>query len=817
MGPTVVNSSAFYTDFTTGAVPSGGTFSRASTAWANDNTGALQSYGNNVSRVGYNFSTLASLGMLIEEARTNKIRNSTMQGASVGVLPTNWSANNIGMAVSVVATGTSNGMQYVDVQVSGTPSSSPQILYLETITGIACAQNDVFTGSLAMALVGGSTANVNSITMRNAEYNASSTYLSDSAVSSDLRSQLTASLKRIKSDVTYVIKNATAAYARPYIGLSVTASQPVNITLRIAAPQFETGATMTSIIPTSGSVVTRAEESLTIANPAWLTATGSMKVVFQTESQPALDVDATLVQLDSGADTASTRVRVALKNGTIRLYGSTGEVNIGTYTENTQCTVEVSWNGSIVAGRINGGTTKELLQATAASFTTVRFGRGSSGGFLNGGLYSFAFYTSPYLIAAGRQAFDLSTSPFAWLPYTVQLDPSGAAPAVSSYSFYAERPNAGTTYYLSPNGLDANDGLTERTPLLTMATALAKPNVGTIILASGMYTRNSSNQGTVTLARDLTLMTKDGKPAVFLGSDQNVAWTVNGSFSNVYQRTRNNITGVWDAKIPDSNGDWVRYTQVASVAAVSAQAGSYYNDGSVTYVRTLDDRMPDNDIHVTLTIGVTFQGGFKVWMDNVQFAGLNYVKFQSTASNAYPIVYGRNVKIKYVPDTNGYSMLGTDSYFMDCEAAKNWLDGFNYHLNTSRTCQSFEIGCIGRDSLYTGNTSQNGTTTHEGSTAVRLNGQYGRTNGPTIADVNSGTTSLMVNCTTFGTGVSYLSGLDDTDTTKQYVINCTASSTLADVFVNLIATFRYYGSQTFTQLGTGTLTKITDLSQIFAA
>ena len=61
------------------------TFTRASSATYVDSAGVLQTATTNTPRFTYNPVTLAPLGLMVEEARTNSIRNNTMIGAGVGV------------------------------------------------------------------------------------------------------------------------------------------------------------------------------------------------------------------------------------------------------------------------------------------------------------------------------------------------------------------------------------------------------------------------------------------------------------------------------------------------------------------------------------------------------------------------------------------------------------------------------------------------------------------------------------------------------------------------------------------------------------
>ena len=97
------------------------TFTRASTATYFDSAGVLQSAAVDQPRLDYNPSTLAAQGYLIEESRTNSIRNNTMVGAVVGTpgtIPTNWQVftNVTGLTRQIVGTGTENGITYIEVK-----------------------------------------------------------------------------------------------------------------------------------------------------------------------------------------------------------------------------------------------------------------------------------------------------------------------------------------------------------------------------------------------------------------------------------------------------------------------------------------------------------------------------------------------------------------------------------------------------------------------------------------------------------------------------------------------------------------------------
>src|SRR5262245_39960726 len=95
--------------------------SRASVGYATDAGGNWLPFASNAARI-------TNKGLLIEESRTNGIRNNAMQGAAAGTpgtLPTNWAYQvTHGLATQVAGTGTELGVDYVDLRVFGTPSAT---------------------------------------------------------------------------------------------------------------------------------------------------------------------------------------------------------------------------------------------------------------------------------------------------------------------------------------------------------------------------------------------------------------------------------------------------------------------------------------------------------------------------------------------------------------------------------------------------------------------------------------------------------------------------------------------------------------------
>jgi len=226
---------------------------------------------NSAPRFDHNPTTGESLGLLVEEARTNSIRNNTGVGAvagTPGTLPTNWSTftSLTGLTRQIVGTGTENGISYLDVKLSGTPSAAGSyFLQFETSTGVAASNGQTWTSSGYFKLAGGS---LTGITTRNI-----ATSLRDSG-GGELGRVVTAFTPTSSDIITQQVQatvtnnNASTAAQLNYIEL-VLSGAAIDITLRIGLPQLEQGAFATSVIPTTTATATRAADVASITGTAF--------------------------------------------------------------------------------------------------------------------------------------------------------------------------------------------------------------------------------------------------------------------------------------------------------------------------------------------------------------------------------------------------------------------------------------------------------------------------------------------------------------------------------------------------------------------
>ena len=253
-------------------------------------------------RFDYNPSTLAAQGLLIEEQRTNSIRNNTMQGAvagTPGTVPTNWT-NNItaGLTQEIVGTGTENGITYIDWRLSGTATGTSQVAF-ESTTQITAAASQAWTATSYARLVAGSLTNVSSLQMCIREGTAAGGFVRDETANFTPTS---AALRTQRASVAIASTNALTERVMPRIFANTVGA--VDFTLRIGLPQLEQGAFATSVIPTTTTALTRNADvaSMTGTNfSSWFNASEGTIFSQSVVSRQVAIAGTGIVLLDGGA------------------------------------------------------------------------------------------------------------------------------------------------------------------------------------------------------------------------------------------------------------------------------------------------------------------------------------------------------------------------------------------------------------------------------------------------------------------------------------------------------------------------------------
>ena len=376
------------------------TFTRASTATYFDSAGVLQSAAINTPRFDYDPATLAARGFLIEEARTNSIRNNTMQGAvagTPGTLPTNWTVTtSSGTTTNVVAVGSVAGITYVDLQVTtsgANTTGTAYVLAIEAASQIAALNGQTWTGSFWWSLVGGDFANVTAAFFDIVELDSGGSQVTSGATSVSLP---TATFTRFP--VTRTNSNAATAFVRPRFRFTVTNGVPVDFTLRIGLPQLELGAFATSVIPTTTTALTRSADVAAVNTLSpWYNATegtvyaevGYQQTNPSSAQHAASFNDTTPDNRWTASFTGTTALGSALRNtGGVGLL-TTNTANAATVGATNKIALAISTGASVV---LNGGTVATNASYAAPTVTRLELGRQLSVGYFNGHLRRIAYY-----------------------------------------------------------------------------------------------------------------------------------------------------------------------------------------------------------------------------------------------------------------------------------------------------------------------------------------------------------------------------------------------------------------------------------------
>lgn len=189
-------------------------------------------------------------------AVTNWLRNSVAAGAiagSPGTMPTNWSVGTAaGLTVTIVGTGTENGLPYLEVRFAGTSTATFFGCTLDTVTGIAAAQNQTWALSVYMRLVAGGLTNVSSIVSRLLSFSAVPAQLSSNDVV--VANPTSAPLATQRVGQVWTIPDAGTVSIRPNVLFNFPAiGSVVDFTLRIGAPQLERSPVANAWVATSGT------------------------------------------------------------------------------------------------------------------------------------------------------------------------------------------------------------------------------------------------------------------------------------------------------------------------------------------------------------------------------------------------------------------------------------------------------------------------------------------------------------------------------------------------------------------------------------
>lgn len=237
------------------------TFSRASSGTYLDENGVLQVATSNVPRFYHDPVTKESLGLLIEESRTNQVRNNSSMASVVtgspGTLPSGWSSqgNNNGWTREVVGSGSIGAMNYVDIRLSGTTTIAQFAVVFQGQSVVSAGNGQTWASSVYHQLVAGSMGNIIGYPAANL-WDSGGGYLGSLPLTGVIIPSSV--LGRYAGAAT--ISNASTAYISWGITFVCTIGQTYDFTIRFALPQLEQGAFASSPILTTGTASTRSAD-----------------------------------------------------------------------------------------------------------------------------------------------------------------------------------------------------------------------------------------------------------------------------------------------------------------------------------------------------------------------------------------------------------------------------------------------------------------------------------------------------------------------------------------------------------------------------
>jgi hypothetical protein len=378
------------------------TFTRASTATYFNASGTLTTAATDTPRFDYDPVTLAAQGLLIEESRTNSIRNNTMVGAAAGTpgtLPTNWVVTGAGLGTltqTVVGTGTANGINYVDIKIAGTTSTTGVVYACEPSTGgISASSGQTWTGSTYTALVAGSLTNISAINaVRLTGRTSGGAASADSSNSGDNKASLTAALQRFTSTIT--LADATTANLQPGLSVSFSSGVAIDITLRIGLPQLEQGAFATSVIPTTTTALTRSADvaSVNTLSPWYNSVEGTLfadVAIAYTVPSGSFPLAATFTD-----GTVNNTIQLGYLTPTLASFEVAvgGVAQAGLFPSNVAVTRRTAgaYKVNDFAVSTNGGTVATDTLGTIPTVDRLRLGERVTGNNLNGYLRRITYY-----------------------------------------------------------------------------------------------------------------------------------------------------------------------------------------------------------------------------------------------------------------------------------------------------------------------------------------------------------------------------------------------------------------------------------------
>ena len=374
------------------------TFTRASTATYFDSTGTLQSAAIDAPRFGYNPTTLASLGFLVEGTRTNLVTYSEQFDNAA------WTKN--GSSITVNAAVAPSGVSDADGLIEDTATSAHSTSRIISFTPGTSYSLSIFAKEIS-----GSAKRYLSLTFPSAAFtsNLAAVFDLSAGVSTTVSANATASILPVGNGWYRCSITATAtitASASSTIRLSnvSTSGLPAyagdgTSGLYIWGAQLEAGAFPTSYIPTTTAAVTRAADlaAVNTLSPWFNSSQGTLFAQF--EASP--NTFTAYVDISNGV-TAQNSIHIDNDSGLMRSVYYSGSSAVATLslgaigTVGTLNKVASSYQlNNFTASRNGGSIVSDTAGALPVGLTQMNIGADPSGtasNVINGHIQRITYY-----------------------------------------------------------------------------------------------------------------------------------------------------------------------------------------------------------------------------------------------------------------------------------------------------------------------------------------------------------------------------------------------------------------------------------------
>ena len=322
---------------------------------------------------------------------------------------------------------------------------------------------------------------------------------------------------------------------------------------------------------------------------------------------------------------------------------------------------------------------------------------------------------------------------------------------------FLPKSHGGVTYFVDPErGEDGADGISWRSALKTVGQALKKLDVSRVVVKGGCTYRIDAegNQGigVYSGSRDVAIVSHGG--VALFTTARSVTWDRswfkrNGNVCSS-SATGGSIVSVVDTSNRDRYGEYVTLKKASSFEECKTIQDSWYYESGRAYVNR--DDIPGDEI---LLLRSSAQGvsakNVKVYFSGIHFLGGSNGAFSDVGAEGSSLFF-EDCKFSHNWQSDGLKINDSSlSVAVNCIAAQNAKDGFNYHKGLHTSPHFVEVSCqsYANHAPATGN----GSSSHDQCVGIRINSSYHSNAGPGVADVNDART-FNISCASHGNGPS---------------------------------------------------------------